>query len=115
MSSPFAAVLQSVMRQRGVTGCLVVDERDGVVVDSTLQFGMRGDVFAALIASLFRKARQSAAAAGFGHAEFVTLEAERGRVCAVGSGGLVLIAVAEARTNLGLLRVALMQARGQLG
>jgi predicted regulator of Ras-like GTPase activity (Roadblock/LC7/MglB family) len=102
------------MRQRGVTGCLVVDADDGVIVDSTLQFGMRGNVFAALVASLYRKARQSAAAAGFGEAEFLTLESERGRVCATGSGGLVLIAVADLRTNLGLLRVEMQKQRGGL-
>jgi predicted regulator of Ras-like GTPase activity (Roadblock/LC7/MglB family) len=112
--SVFGELMGSVMRQRGVTACLVVDEADGVVVDSTLQFGMRGNVFAALIASLYRKARQSAAAAGFGDAEFLTLEAERGRVCAVGGNGLVLIAVAESRANLGLLRVELLQLRGRL-
>jgi predicted regulator of Ras-like GTPase activity (Roadblock/LC7/MglB family) len=75
---------------------------------------MRGNVFAALIASLFRKARQSARAAGFGEAEFLTLEAERGRVCAVGAEGLVHIAIADVRANLGLLRVEMLQARGSL-
>ena len=113
--SAFEAVLASVMRQRGVTACLIVDAQDGVVIDSTLQFGMKGHVFAALIASLFRKARQSVDAAGFGDADFLTLEAEQGRVCAVGNGSVVLIAVADVRTNLGLLRVALTKARGSLG
>lgn len=114
MSSPFQAQLAALMRNRGVTGCLLVDEQDGVIVDSTLQFGMRGNVFAALIAALFRKARQSAISAGLGDATFVHLEAERGRVCAVGRDGLVLIAVAELRTNLGLLRVELIKARDAL-
>lgn len=113
--SPFQDLLASLMRNRGVTACLVADEADGLIVDSTLQFGMRGNVFAALIASLFRKARPSVEAAGFGAAEFLTLEAERGRVCAVAAGGLVLIVVAEPRANLGLLRVEMMQARGGLG
>lgn len=113
--SAFQPALSAVMRLRGVTACLVVDEHDGVIVDSTLQFGMRGNVLAALLASLFRKARQSVAAAGFGDSAFLTLEAERGRVCAVGQGGLVLIAVADPRTNLGLLRVELNKARAGLG
>lgn len=112
MNTPYQPILASVMRQRGVTACLLVDEMDGVIVDSTLQFGMRGNVFAALIASLFRRARQSAAAAGMGEASFVQLEAERGRVCAVGREGLVLIAVADPRVNIGLLRVELLKARG---
>jgi predicted regulator of Ras-like GTPase activity (Roadblock/LC7/MglB family) len=104
-------MLAAVMHHRGVSGCLLVDEQDGVIVDSTLQFGMRGDVVAALIASLFRKSRQSVAAAGMGDATFLQLEAERGRVCATGRNGLVLIAVADPRVNLGLLRVELMKAR----
>ena len=114
MSTPFQPLLAAVMRQRGVTGCLLVDEHDGVIVDSTLQFGMRGNVFAALIASLFRKARQSASAAGMGEATFVQLEAELGRVCAVGNQGLVLIAIADLRANLGLVRVELLKARAGL-
>ena len=36
MSSPFAAVLASLTRQRGVRASLVVDENDGIVVDSNL-------------------------------------------------------------------------------
>jgi predicted regulator of Ras-like GTPase activity (Roadblock/LC7/MglB family) len=114
MSSPFQPLLAALMRLRGTTACLIVDERDGVIVDSTLQFGMRGNVFAALVSSLFRKARQSAVAAGMGDASFVQLEAELGRVCAVGRDGLVLIAVAEPRANLGLLRVELLKAREAL-
>jgi predicted regulator of Ras-like GTPase activity (Roadblock/LC7/MglB family) len=114
MTNPFRPILTAVMRHRDVTACLLVDETDGVIVDSTLQFGMRGNVFAALIASLYRRARQAAAAAGMGEASFVQLDAERGRVCAVGHNGLVLIAVAGARVNVGLLRVELLKARAGL-
>ena len=114
MASPFQPLLATMMRLRGTTACLIVDERDGVIVDSTLQFGMRGNVFAALISSLYRKAKQSAAAAGMGDASFVQLEAELGRVCAVGREGLVLIAVADPKANLGLLRVELLKAREAL-
>lgn len=111
MTTQYAPVLSAVMRQRGVTACLLVDERDGVIVDSTLQFGMRGNVFAALIASLFRKSRQSVAAAGMGEASVLQLEAERGRVFAVGHAGLVLIAITDLRANLGMVRVELLKAR----
>jgi predicted regulator of Ras-like GTPase activity (Roadblock/LC7/MglB family) len=114
MTNPYRPILASVMRLRDVTACLLVDENDGVIVDSTLQFGMRGNVFAALIASLYRRARHSAVSAGMGEASFVQLDAERGRVCAVGRNGLVLIAVAAARVNVGLLRVELLKAREAL-
>jgi predicted regulator of Ras-like GTPase activity (Roadblock/LC7/MglB family) len=114
MSVPFQAVLNTIMRQRGVTGCIVVDARDGVIVSSTLQFGMRGNVVAALMASLVKKAQQSATAAGLGEASFVQLDAEQGRVCAVEAEGLVLVAVADLRASVALLRVALLDARAAL-
>jgi predicted regulator of Ras-like GTPase activity (Roadblock/LC7/MglB family) len=110
MTSPFAQMLEAVRRQRGVTASLVADESDGVIVDSRLQVGQRGDRVAALAASLYRKARLSAKAAGLGAVGFMQLEAEDGRVCAVGRGGLVLIAVARRDANVGLIRVELLRA-----
>ena len=115
MSSPFAAMLDSLIRQRGVLGSLVVDERDGIVVDSNLSFGLRGSVVAALAASLYRKARLSAAAAGLGDATFLQLEAERGRICAVGRKDLVIVVVAEPRANVGLIRMEMLRAVETLG
>jgi predicted regulator of Ras-like GTPase activity (Roadblock/LC7/MglB family) len=115
LRSPFAGILQALIRQRGVVGSMVVSESDGIIVDSNLQIGVRGQVVAALAASLFRKARLSADAAGFGGATFLQLEAERGRVCAVGRGDLVVVAVAESRANVGLIRVELLKALESLG
>lgn len=115
MSSQFAPVLAALTRHRGVKGCLVVGEGDGLIVDSTLQFGMNGATFAALTASLYRKARRAAQAAGFGDATFLQLDAEQGRVCAVGRNDLVLVVVAESRVNVGLVRVDLLNAAAALG
>ncbi len=110
MTSPFAHMLDSVRRQRGVTASLVAAEGDGVIVDARLQVGQRGDRVAALAASLYRKARLSAKAAGLGAVGFMQLEAENGRLCAVGRNGLVLIAVARRDANVGLIRVELLRA-----
>ena len=66
MSAPFTALLAEVNRVRGVSGSLVVDAADGVIVQSTLPLAMRGGAVAALAASLYRKASRSAEAAGFG-------------------------------------------------
>lgn len=107
--SPFTGVLAALARQRGVLGSIVVGELDGIVVDSQLQMGVEGDTVAALTASLFRKARLAAADAGLGEAVFLQLEAESGRVCAVGRNELVILAIAEARANVGLLRVELLR------
>jgi predicted regulator of Ras-like GTPase activity (Roadblock/LC7/MglB family) len=38
------------------------------------------------------------------------LEAPNGRLCAVGGGALVLVVVAEATVNVGLVRVELLKA-----
>ncbi len=110
MTSPYGAILAGLIRHRGVKGCLVVGEADGLLVDSTLQFGVNGQIFAALTASLFRKARRASQAAGLGDAAFVQLEAENGRVCAVGRGELVLVVVAEPRVNIGLVRMDMLKA-----
>jgi predicted regulator of Ras-like GTPase activity (Roadblock/LC7/MglB family) len=110
MTSPFAQMLESIRRQRGVTASLIAGENDGVIVDARLQVGQRGDRVAALAASLYRKARLSANAARFGAVGFMQLEAERGRLCAVGRNGLVLIAIARREANVGLIRVELLRA-----
>ena len=110
MASPFAPRLDAMTRQRGVTAALVVSERDGIIVDSNLQIGQNGEKVAALAASLYRKARLSARAAGMGAVSFMQLEAPGGRICAVGGGSLVLIVVAESTVNVGLVRVELLRA-----
>jgi len=114
-ATPFADTLAPLTRQRGVLGSMVVSEADGIIVDSNLQIGVKGNVVAALAASLYRKARLSAQAAGLGTAAFLQLEAQRGRVCAVGRGDLLLVTVAESRANVGLIRVELMRAAEVLG
>lgn len=110
MTSPFTAMLQTLSRQRGVTAALVVSEQDGIVIDSNLQIGQQGDRMAALAASLYRKARLSAKAAGLGAVSFLQLEAPNGRLCAVGAGELVLVVVAASAVNVGLVRVELLRA-----
>ncbi len=114
MASPFATVLDGMIRQRGVTAALVVSEQDGIAVDCNLQIGQSGDSVAALAAFLYRKARLSAGAAGMGAVSFLQLEAPAGRICMVGAGGLVLVVVAESSVNVGLVRVELLRAVGTL-
>lgn len=115
MKSPFEAALASLIRHRGVLGSMVVSETDGIIVDSTLQIGVKGKTVAALAASLYRKSRHAALAAGLGEAGFLQLEAVKGRVCAVGRNDLVLVAITDAGVNLGLLRVEMLRALPTLG
>ena len=111
MNTPFTAMLEGLTRQRGVRASLVVSENDGLVVDSNLRFGQDGERVAALAASMYRKARLSATAARLGAVAFLQLDAERGRICVVGSGGdLVIVVVADPAANVGLIRVELLKA-----
>jgi predicted regulator of Ras-like GTPase activity (Roadblock/LC7/MglB family) len=110
VSSQFSNLLTSLIRHRGVTGCMIVGETDGLIVDSSLQIGVNGSAFAALTASLYRKARSASAAAGFGDTGFFELDADGGRVCAAGRNELVLVVVAESRVNVGLIRVEMLRA-----
>ncbi len=103
-TSPFENVLAILIRQRGVLGCLVVGEADGIVVDSNVQVGIQSNVVAALAAALYRKARLCSAAAGLSTVGFLQLEAERGHICAIGREGLVLVTLAEPRAHIGRIR-----------
>lgn len=114
MSASFAVLTESLIRHRGVLGAMVVGLDDGIIVESTLQIGVNGNAFAALTASLYRKARRSARAAGFGATSFFELTAEQGRVVAAGGRELALVAVCEAKVNVGLLRVEMLRAAEQL-
>lgn len=115
MPTPFTPVLQALSRQRGVTAALLVSERDGIIVEANTHAGMAEDRVAALTASLYRKARLSARAAGMGSVSFMQLEAPNGRLCAIGAGDLVLVIVALKSVNVGLVRVELLRAAGDLG
>jgi len=110
MGSPFTPLLSSLSRHHGVTGCMVVGETDGMIVDSNLQIGMNGVAFAALTASLYRKARRAAHAAGFGETGFFELDADGGRMCVAGRNELVIVVVGGPRVNVGMLRVELLRA-----
>lgn len=112
--SAFEQVIGAVTRHRGVTACLVVAEADGILVEGTAHIGVNTQAFAALTASLYRKAARAADAAGFGGVRLFDLEAEQGRVIAAGRNGLVVVAVAEPRVNLGLVRVELLRAAAGL-
>ncbi len=113
-ASPFEGVLTMLIRQRGVLGCLVVDEADGIVVDSNVQIGIESNVVAALAAALYRKARLCSEAAGLSAVGFLQLEAERGHLCAIGRDGLVLVTIAESRAHIGRIRGAMIESSSVL-
>ena len=109
MSTPYAGLLAAVTRQRGVLGCLLVSEADGIIIDASVQVGIDAPIVGALVASLYRKARLGTEAAGLATVGFLQLEAQHGHVCAVGHDGLVLAVLAEPRAHIGLIRGAMLQ------
>jgi predicted regulator of Ras-like GTPase activity (Roadblock/LC7/MglB family) len=110
MSTQFTMVLDALTKQRGVRASLAVDATDGVTIDANIQIGQESTRVAALAASLYRKARKSARAAGLGATGFMQLEAESGRICIIGGDNVVLIVVAERDANVGLIRVEMLRA-----
>lgn len=109
MTSPFEALLASITRQRGVLGCMIVGEGDGIIVDASVQVGVEAAVVAALAAAMYRRTRIASEAAGLGEVAFLHLDGERGSVCAVGRDGLVLIAITEPRAPIGAVRSVMLQ------
>lgn len=114
MSSPYVAPLAAVSRHRGIIGAMVVDAQDDIIVDATVRHGVKASTVAALGASIYRKARQSAGAAGLGDTAFLRMEAEHGHIFAAGRGGLVLIALAESSVNVGIVRLEMIRAAAGL-
>lgn len=114
MSTQFTAVLDALTRQRGVHASLVVSATDGIAIDANTQFGQDVSRVAALAASLYRKARKSALAAGLGGTGFMQLEAESGRLCILGGDEVVLVVVAAREANIGLIRVEMLRAAERL-
>ena len=110
----FTHILDGFSRQRGVRASLVVSAPDGIAIESNLQMGEDGSRVAALAASLYRKARKSATAAGLGTTGFLQLEAEQGRLCMLGGEEVILVVVTQREANVGLVRVEMLRAAESL-
>ncbi|HEX8213412.1 MAG TPA: roadblock/LC7 domain-containing protein [Longimicrobium sp.] len=106
--SGYGELLDRVNRVTGVRGSMVVAVEDGLVVAEELMLGVPGDAVAALVASIFRRARRSMSAADFGDAAFVQVDGEDGLLFAAAPpqlGDLLLVVVAESWVNVGLVRL----------
>lgn len=113
-ATQFTTLITHLTRQRGVLGCLVVSERDGIIVDADVQAGVDAAAVAALAAALYRRARLCSEAAGLSTVGFLQLESERGHICAAGRDDLVAVVVAESAAPVAQLRAALLQHVEQL-
>jgi predicted regulator of Ras-like GTPase activity (Roadblock/LC7/MglB family) len=106
--SAFGEMLGRINRIPGVRGSMVVAAADGLIVEEELMVGVPGPAAAALVASLFRRARRSVQAAEFGSASYMQVEGEDGLLFAAAPpqlGDLLLVVIADSRVNVGLVRL----------
>lgn len=108
-------VVDELMHTAGVNAALIVSRVDGIVVDGNVHVGTDADAIAALAARLYGRAALAATAADGTTPGFLHLEGERGRVCAMPQGDLLLVTVAEPWANLGLLRLTMRRLAETLG
>lgn len=115
MNSFLVEVLEAICRTEGVRGALLVSAEDGLVVAEAAMEGVDAAPVAALAASLATRLAQATEAAGQSQPALIHLEATEGALfIASGEGGLLLVAVTEPDVNAGLVRLALLDAAGQL-
>lgn len=108
MSTAYGSLLAQVNRVTGVRGSMVVALEDGLIVEEDLMVGVPGAAVAALVASIFRRARRSMTTLDFGDSAFVQVDGDEGLLFAAAPpqlGDLLLVVVAERWVNVGLVRV----------
>jgi predicted regulator of Ras-like GTPase activity (Roadblock/LC7/MglB family) len=114
MSDTFSRALERVSRVPGVDGVLIVEPEAGLPVMVELAEGVNGSAVAALTASLYLRAAQAAASAGFGGAATLHVEAELGHVVVARAGELLLVAITERDAQLGMVRLEVQTAAESL-
>ena len=107
----FRRLLDVITRVRGVRGAMLVAVDDGLVVAESLMEGVRGNAVAALAASLMKRFGRAARAGGVGTPHFLHLQALDGTLLMVPAPeDMLLVAVAEAEVNVGLVRLEMLRA-----
>lgn len=113
-----AVALRSVLHDlqdqvEGLAGCVLVSP-EGLVVVSTLPPEEDVGPLAALAASVLNRAERLAEAAHHGAMHQGLFDTDRGLILVAHSGPFLLVAVAESRVNLGMLRMQLPTAARRL-
>jgi predicted regulator of Ras-like GTPase activity (Roadblock/LC7/MglB family) len=109
--SAFQPALEGLTRVPEVRGALLVAIEDGLVVAEASREGVDGAAVAALVSSLLARLDRTVRAAGYRTLRSVHLETRGGGVMAMPADeDLLLVVVADADANVGLLRLALRQA-----
>ena len=116
MTTAYSQALDRVTRVRGVRGAMLVAGDDGLVIAEQLMEGIKGPAVAALAASLATRLRRAMGAAGVGDSLFWHLQCDKGALLVVFSGsGVLVVAVAEAEVNVGMVRLELLRAAESVG
>jgi predicted regulator of Ras-like GTPase activity (Roadblock/LC7/MglB family) len=116
--SAYRELLDRVNRINGVRGSMMVAAEDGLIVEEDLMVGVPGPAAAALVASLFRRARRSVQAAEFGSAAYLQVDGEDGLLFAAAPpelGDLLLVVIAERWVNVGMVRLEAARVAGAMG
>jgi predicted regulator of Ras-like GTPase activity (Roadblock/LC7/MglB family) len=114
--TPFSETLRHLARLPGVIVAMTAGAKDGLIIENSDGAGARGDATAhrhtaALAAFLYSRSGSASSAAGLGAPVFMRLEAERGQLCVVGCGEIVLVALLESSANVGRIRLDMLTAR----
>jgi predicted regulator of Ras-like GTPase activity (Roadblock/LC7/MglB family) len=105
MSESLLQAIMPLTRIPGVRGALVVEPDVGIPVVQELAAGVNGMAIAALVSSLYRRAARAASAGGVGQLSTLQLELGEGHVLAAGGVGMLVIVIADASAQLGLVRL----------
>jgi len=107
----FQRALENITRVRGVRGAMLVAGEDGLIVAESLMEGVKGKAVAALAASLANRFRRVAEASATGYLQFLHLQAFEGVILTVpADSGVLVVALAEPKVNVGLVRLEMLRA-----
>jgi len=111
VSHQYQGVLDALTRVRGVQGAMFVAREDGLAIADALMEGVRGKALGALAASAFSRYAAVSRAIEAGAPRFFQLQCKKGVVLVVAAGGEVLVVVvADAAANIGLIRLEMLRA-----
>ena len=116
MKGSLAEIVASLSHLPGVMAAMVVGAADGLIIETSAMKGASvGGTdsrkhTAALGAYLYSKIARASDTARLGTPAFMRLEAERGQLCVVGAGDVVLVTIVASDANLGRVRLDMMKA-----
>jgi predicted regulator of Ras-like GTPase activity (Roadblock/LC7/MglB family) len=114
MSLRLQQTLGSLAALPGVRAALAATASDGLPAATVAAVDVDADALAAFATALFQRTRLANTAAGYGDTHHLALDAERGRLFVAMQDDLAIIILAEPDAAVGLLRVALQRAVGEI-